>query len=70
MFSGLMVTLDVSLLLNETITPPAGAGFINVTEIGADWPGSTVTLDARTMSEGGTTEILAIASGISGRALA
>lgn len=70
MFSGRMVTLDVSLLLSETITPPAGAGFTNVTEIGAVWPGSTVTFDARTISEGGTTVILAVASKISGRALA
>jgi hypothetical protein len=40
-------TLDVSLLVSETVTPPVGAGVAKVTEKGACWPGGTVTLEGR-----------------------
>jgi hypothetical protein len=69
-FAGDTVTFDVSLLLSETNTPPAGAGLRSVRDIGANAPGSTVTLEPRSISGGGTTVRLAVASGISGRALA
>lgn len=42
--AGLTVSLLVSLLANETISPPAGAGFAKVTGNAAVWPGPTVTL--------------------------
>ena len=70
MFAGDTVTLDVSLLLSETITPPVGAGRLSVTKIGANCPGSTVTFDATRMSGGGTTVTPAAVSGTLGRALA
>ena len=69
-FAGDTVTFDVSLLLSETNTPPAGAGFMSVREIGANCPGSTLTLEPRSRSGGGTTVTLAAASGTSGKALA
>ena len=69
-FAGDTVTLDVLLLASEMNTPPAGAGFRSVTESGAISPGATVTFDARSMSGGGITVTSAVASAISGRALA
>jgi hypothetical protein len=36
-FSGATATLEVSLLLNTTVTPPDGAGVVNVTGNVADW---------------------------------
>ena len=41
------VTLDVSLLVSDMVTPPFGAGVPKVTEKGACWPGGTVTLEGR-----------------------
>ena len=70
MFGGEIVTLDVSLLSSEIMTPPAGAGFISVTASGATCPGSTVTLAASIKSGAAPTVTVALASGILGKALA
>lgn len=41
---GETVTLDASLLLRATYTPPVGAGFVRVTGKVTDWLGPTLTL--------------------------
>ena len=46
-FAGATVTIEVSVLLSMTKTPPDGAGVANVTWNGADWPGATVALARR-----------------------
>jgi hypothetical protein len=46
MFTGLMVTVELSLLERATATPPGRAGLVSETEIGADSPGPSLTPEA------------------------
>src|SRR5690242_21872730 len=65
-----MVTLEVSVLVNVTVTPPAGAGVPNVTAKVADWVGPTVTFAGRPIVPGATTVTLAVVSAMFGVELA
>ena len=67
---GVMVTFEVSLLLNVTVTPPVGAGVPNVTAKAADCVGLTVTFVGRLIVPGATTVTLAVVSAILGVELA
>lgn len=42
-----IVAFDVSLLVNVTVTPPAGAAASNTTPNETDWPTGTVMFGAR-----------------------
>src|SRR5438128_2191466 len=65
-----MVTLELSLLVSATVTPPAPAGFGRITWNGADRPKPTVTPDGRMMDPVLTTVRAATASGRLGDVLA
>src|SRR3954469_16115748 len=45
--AGVIATFDASLLLSETVTPPAGAGTVKFTGNGSVWLGPTATLPVR-----------------------
>ena len=56
------VTLEGSLLVKVTVTPPAGAGVERVTANGTDCPAPTVTLEANVIEPGLATVTFAVAS--------
>jgi len=60
------VTLDGSLLVKVTVTPPAGAGVVRVTASGPDCPTPTVTPAANVMEPGLATVTFAVVSAMPG----
>ena len=68
--AGEIVTLEVSPLLNCTVTPPAGAAAGRVTANAVDCPRLTLALAGRLMLPPELTVTLAVASGTFGEALA
>src|SRR5215813_13394751 len=65
-----MVTLEGSLLVSDSVTPPGGAGAGSETDSPVDWPRPTEILDGRLMVPRSITVILAVVSGNAGGALA
>ena len=61
-----MVTLELSLLPRDTVTPPAGAGEGNVTGNAIDWPNPTVVLDGKPIAPTFTTFTVAVVSASAG----
>lgn len=59
--TGAIDTFVASLLDRVTVTPPWGAGDVNVTGKGADWPGATVTFAGRLIAPAFCTVTLAVA---------
>ena len=64
--AGDTVTLPVSLLDNDTVTPPAGAAVGRVTAKAADSVGPTVTPAGKPMVPALTTVMLAVVSAMLG----
>jgi hypothetical protein len=56
---GVTVTREVLLLASATVTPPTGAGVANVTCMGTDCPGATVTPDCRKIAPSWRTSMAA-----------
>src|SRR3989442_15360757 len=67
---GLTLTFEISLLDSVTVTPPDGAGVGKVTGKGVESPGPTVIFDCRPIVPALSTVTAAVASAMSGRALA
>lgn len=62
MFSGVIVTFPVSLLVRLMNTPPDGAGLDNVIGNATCWPGATITPEGRMMSRVNVTATFADAA--------
>jgi hypothetical protein len=60
--AGDIVSLDVSVLPNITVTPPAGAACGSDTAKGVDWPNATVAFDGRVTAPKLTTVTPAVVS--------
>src|SRR5664279_4995848 len=66
MFVGFTVSVELSLLDSDTVTPPGRAGFARNTDSPTDSPGDTISPAASEMSEAAVTFTVAVAFGTLG----